>query len=106
MLQMVMENQHIPLTDENKEIIKTIENIIAPKASKGKAKAKSKPIDVDKPLVKNNSKTAKSKPIGVDKPVIKNNLKSPNPKQITLLPNQTLQIKMPEDYKACKIEFI
>ena len=84
-------------------MISTIEDIIAPK---GRAKGKSKPIDVDKPVIKNSLNIAKPKPIDVDKPVIQRNLKSSNPKQITLLSNQTLQIKLPEDYKTCKIEFM
>ena len=80
-----------------KKKIKTIESIIAPKS---KSKPKTKPI------VKSKLKITKSKPIDVDKPVVKSNVKSPNPKQITLLSKQTLQIKLPEDYTTCKIEFI
>ena len=73
----------IPLTDEDKQIIETIENIIAPTVkAKPKAKAKAKTVDVE------------------------NNSKIPTPKQVTLLLNQILQIKLPEGDKACKIEFI
>ena len=68
----------------DKAIIKTVEEIVAPKA-------KSK---------------VKSKAIVTDQVVIKKLLKVPKPKQVTLLPNQTLQIKLPEDEKLCKIEFI
>ena len=73
-------------------------------APKGRAKAKANPIDVDKPVIKINLSLTKSKPIDADKPAIKSNLKSPNLKHIILLSNQTLQIKLPEDYKTCKIE--
>ena len=84
----------ILLTDEDKEIVITIESIIAPKS---KTKAKTKPI------IKSDSKISKAKPIDVDKPVVKRNCKSAHPKQITLLSNQTLQIKLPADYKNCKM---
>jgi len=69
------------LTEEDKRIIKTVEDIIE---TKSKAKAKSKAV---KPLVINKI------------------VKDPKPKQVTLLPNQTLQIKLPED-RSCKVEFI
>jgi len=71
------------LTEEDKRIIKTVEDIID---TKSKSKAKSKTVN-EKPLV------------------IKKIAKDPKSKQVTLLPNQTLQIKLPED-RSCKVEFI
>jgi len=89
----------IPLTEEEKQIIKTIETIIDPK-SRGKAK--------QKPIVKTSVRSTKTKrtDADVDRPAVKGNSKPQNLKQITLLSNQTLQIKLPEVYKGCKIEFI
>ena len=52
MLQMDAELLHIPLTAEDKEIIKTIESIIAPELN---TKAKTKPI------IKTDSKIAKKR---------------------------------------------
>ena len=82
-----MENEpvHQQLTEEDKLIISTVEDII-----KHKVKPKSK--------AKANAKVA-------DEPG-KKTLKEPKAKQIALLPNQTLQIKLPDGEKTCKIEFI
>ena len=74
----------IPLSDEDKAIIKTMEAIIAPK-TKAKVKAKAKAVVTEQPVIKK---------------------KDPKPKLITLLPNQTLQIKLPDVDRSCKIEFI
>ena len=82
-----MENEpvHQQLTDEDKQIISAVEDIIKHKVMpKSKAKA--------------NAKVA-------DEPG-KKTLKDPKAKQIALLPNQTLQIKLPYGEKTCKIEFI
>lgn len=74
----------IPLSDEDKAIIKTMEAIIAPNTN-AKVKAKAKAVVTEQPVIKK---------------------KDPKPKLITLLPNQTLQIKLPDDDRSCKIEFI
>lgn len=74
----------IPLSDEDKAIIKTMEASIVPK-TKAKVKAKAKAVVTEQPAIKK---------------------KDPKPKLITLLPNQTLQIKLLDDDRSCKIEFI
>lgn len=83
----LMENEPVllQLTDEDKQIISTVEDIIKHK-SKPKSKAKTKAKVSDEP--------------------VKKTLKEPKAKQIALLPNQTLQIKLPDGEKTFKIEFI
>lgn len=82
-----MENEPVPLqlTDEDKQIISAVEDIIKHKA-KPKSKAKAKAKVADEP--------------------VKKTVKEPKAKQITLLLNQTLQIKLPDGEKTFKIEFI
>ena len=75
----------LPLTEEDEQIISTVEDIIKHKAKpNSKAKAKARVADEH----------------------VKQTLKEPKAKQIALLPNQTLQIKLPDGEKTFKIGFI
>ena len=67
-------------------------------------KTKGKPKQ--KPIVKSSLRSTKPKRTDAEKPKQITLLSTKTFKEITVVSNQTLHIKLPEDYKNCKIEFV